>query len=427
MIEIYFNMSSSDRRSSPINTRSTVNSGKNMRAENNDSSNVTHNGPSRERSMSVPRGRRGVRGNTQCPTWDVTQMCSKEDYNVLKKQIETLYNMVEKTMEEVKGINRNQLATPEDTAAGLSQTRGNMNEDSAIAINTDKINKPDDKITETNNNVLAMNYVVEELKKLLEDKTKKSEAPVQPGNTLVTSPPPHTLAAAAPTSGTTNQHTPANTAAPVTTAPFRAQQIYHQQPHSNSMHSNNYNTGFINRLRAERERFMIVFGIEEEREDNQYGIGEMEQKVIDRYTIGEILEDMNQKQLIRQVISTQRIGGKTEGKTRPIRVEFKSVMDRETACRSARNLKYSDKFRNIASISRDRIREDRDRARVQYLANKRTTPVNLTGDQAESKAATPQVSGAQIDDLLTESRLEASSTAGEGTTYPQGGEGESSP
>ena len=100
VIEIYFNMSNSDRRSSPINTRSTVNSGKNMRAENNNSSNVIQSGQSRERSMSVPRGRRGVRGNTQYPTWDVTQMCSKEDYNVLKKQIETLYNMVEKTMEE---------------------------------------------------------------------------------------------------------------------------------------------------------------------------------------------------------------------------------------------------------------------------------------------------------------------------------------
>ena len=414
-----------------------------MRAENNNSSNVTHSGPSRERSMSVPRGRRGVRGNTQYPTWDVTQMCSKEDYNVLKKQIETLYNMVETTMEEVKKNNRNQLTTSEDNAAGSSHTRENMNEDSAIAINTDKINKLDDKVNETNNNVLAMNYVVEELKKLLEDKTKKSEAPVQPGNTHTPHQTPvtpaalHTLAAAS-TSGTNQDitgivrdtaghRTPANTPAPVTTAPFGTQQIYRQQPHSNNMHSNNYNTGFINRLRAERERFMIVFGIEEEREDNQHGIGEMEQKVIDKYTIGEILEDMNQKQLIRQVISTQRIGGKTEGKTRPIRVEFKSVMDRETACRSARNLKYSDKFRNIASISRDRIREDRDRARVQYLANKRTTPVNLTGDQAESNAATPQVSGAQIDDLLTESRLEASSTAGEGTTYPQGGEGESSP
>ena len=207
------------------------------------------------------------------------------------------------------------------------------------------------------------------------------------------------------------------------------------------MHSNNYNTGFINRLRAERERFIIVFGIEEEMEDNQHGIGEMEQKVIDKYTIGEILEDMNQRQLLRQVIGTQRIGEKTEGKKRPIRVEFKSVMDRETACRNARNLKYSDKFRNIASISRDRIREDRERARDQYLANKRNriannglgqsgnriTPVNLTGDQAESRAATPQVIGAHINELLTESRSEASSTVGEGTTYPLGGEGENSP
>ena len=96
----------------------------------------------------------------------------------------------------------------------------------------------------------------------------------------------------------------------------------------------------------------------------------MDQKCVDRQTIGEILEDMKQKDLIRRVVTTQRLGSKSEGRIRPIRVEFDSVMSRDTACRNARELKNSIRYKNIASIARDKTREDRERDRMIYLANK---------------------------------------------------------
>ena len=114
---------------------------------------------------------------------------------------------------------------------------------------------------------------------------------------------------------------------------------------------------------------MIVFGIKEEDEEGM--IGDTEQRVVDRYNIEEILKDMNQSQLINKIVSLQRIGGKTDEKIRPIRVEFQSAMDRETACRNAYQLKNSDRFRYTASIRRDKIREDRELERAQYLENKR--------------------------------------------------------
>ena len=129
----------------------------------------------------------------------------------------------------------------------------------------------------------------------------------------------------------------------------------------------NQHEEFLNRLRQDKARFMIVFGVKEEEYE---GIEEMEQKVVDRYTVNTILEDMKQKNLSSRVVSTQRLGSKNEGRIRPIRVEFDSVMSRETACRNARELIHSERYRNMVSISRDKTREDRERDRVKYLAYK---------------------------------------------------------
>ena len=69
-------------------------------------------------------------------------------------------------------------------------------------------------------------------------------------------------------------------------------------------------------------------------------------------------------------MSTERLVVKSDGRIRPIRVEFDSVMARETACRNARELRDSVPYRNKISISRDKIREDRERDRAKYLAYK---------------------------------------------------------
>ena len=139
---------------------------------------------------------------------------------------------------------------------------------------------------------------------------------------------------------------------------------------------------------------MIVFGIKEEDFDFE-GANEMDQKTVDRYTIGLILEDMKQKDLINRVVSYQRLGSKTEGRIRPIRVEFDSVMSRDTACRNARELRNSERFKNVASIARDKTREDRERDRAAYLAYKHQR--TLSGARPVGTAAgTPTTVEAEV-------------------------------
>ena len=150
---------------------------------------------------------------------------------------------------------------------------------------------------------------------------------------------------------------------------------------------------FLNRLRQDKARFMIVFGIVEEEFE---GVNDMDQKCVDRHTIGEILEDMKQKDLIMRVITTQRLGSKSEGRIRPIRVEFDSAMSRETACRNARELKNSIRYKNVASIARDKTREDRERDKIIYLANKHQRSLSGPGSVgAPTGSGTP--TAAEID------------------------------
>ena len=82
---------------------------------------------------------------------------------------------------------------------------------------------------------------------------------------------------------------------------------------------------------------------------------------------------------MKRVITTQRLGSKSEGRIRPIRVEFDSVMSRETACRNARELRHSERYRNMVYISRDKTREDRERDRVKYLAYKQQKAASGSG------------------------------------------------
>ena len=147
----------------------------------------------------------------------------------------------------------------------------------------------------------------------------------------------------------------------------------------------NQDEAFLNRLRQDKARFMIVFGIKEE---DFEGANEMDQKTVDRYTIGQILEDMKQKDLINRVVSYQRLGSKTDGCIRPIRVEFDSVMSRDTACRNARELRNSERYKNVASIARDKTREDRERDRAAYLASKHQRTLSGSGSVGAA-AGTP--------------------------------------
>ena len=100
---------------------------------------------------------------------------------------------------------------------------------------------------------------------------------------------------------------------------------------------------------------MIVFGLEEE---DHEAIGPGEQQTIDEYNVRDILDEMKQKDLKREVLATERLGVKINGRIRPVRVEFRNAITRETACRNARELKHSIPYRNVISISRDKPGKD---------------------------------------------------------------------
>ena len=139
---------------------------------------------------------------------------------------------------------------------------------------------------------------------------------------------------------------------------------------------------YLNRLRSEREKFMIVFGADEEEIDEELNIGELEISIIDRLTVDEILKDMKVEYLNSRIANTQRLGARAEGRKRPIRVQFHTVQDRENACRNAYNLKDSHRFKHEISITRDKIREDRERDRDIYLAKKLARQNTITGANA---------------------------------------------
>ena len=161
---------------------------------------------------------------------------------------------------------------------------------------------------------------------------------------------------------------------------------------------------------------MIVFGIREEDEEEMI----IQQRVIDENTIKEILEDINQSELKQKLVNIQRLGWKTIGKIRPMRVEFQSATDRETACRNAHHLKDSDRYSKTASISRDKIREDRERDRAQYLENKRIKNTNngLEASADTSLGVETAVTAEQINALVTGTRARTSTTIGEDMENP---------
>ena len=127
---------------------------------------------------------------------------------------------------------------------------------------------------------------------------------------------------------------------------------------------------------------MIVFGADEEEIDEELNIGELEISIIDRLTVDEILKDMKVEYLNSRIANTQRLGARAEGRKRPIRVQFHTVQDRENACRNAYNLKDSHRFKHEISITRDKIREDRERDRDIYLAKKLARQTVDTGANA---------------------------------------------
>ena len=70
--------------------------------------------------------------------------------------------------------------------------------------------------------------------------------------------------------------------------------------------------------------------------------------------------------LQQQVVEVTRLGRKSEGKIRPVRVRFTSQFYRDVAVTNGFVIKYMDGSLNKAKIIKDLIRDDREKAKMEY-------------------------------------------------------------
>ena len=127
---------------------------------------------------------------------------------------------------------------------------------------------------------------------------------------------------------------------------------------------NNNNSTYLNQLRQERKNNIILFKLPEMTGSTS------EQWTADLYTTQCVMKEMELEYLENKIENVVRLGRDNSGNImRPLKVSFKSNIDRETAVRNAYKLKNSEEFRNIG-VSRDYIMQDRIEARENYLRNK---------------------------------------------------------
>ena len=330
-------MNSLNRISTSRNTRSMVNSGNSGSSKDIGvpaAAAASAVGPGcRPRSES--RGRRG-RSRTykhQYPEMEGNQMCTKEDYNEMKKKMETLYQVVSEIKNELIGRNIEKKKDSKDQSTTLGATEPNLHQltenisDSAIAQNTHKINKVENRTNEINNIVMGMSIVLEEIREKLNDQSNKSYAgtvisgtPAVGQNTAAAPVIPPVLPTVTPTTpavipatpGIINDDMRRRAAMPTH---VNTSQTYHQQPQSNNMHSRNQDNYFLNKIKAFKANCIIVFRIKEEDEREDW------QNNIDHLHFQDILTELNLENLEGEhvYVESTRLGRKEEGKIRPIR------------------------------------------------------------------------------------------------------------
>ena len=159
--------------------------------------------------------------------------------------------------------------------------------------------------------------------------------------------------------------------------------------------SGNYSEHFLNRMRSFRSTNLIIFNLSET-EDERVNL--MSQRYIDEQEIGTILEDIgdddmgSNMNLMSKVVEITRLGRKSEGKIRPVRVRFESVYYRDAAVMNGFRLKYRDDYFNKVKMCKDLIREDREKAKAEYERKKQLKLANANGENrpvADSDQTTP--------------------------------------
>ena len=135
----------------------------------------------------------------------------------------------------------------------------------------------------------------------------------------------------------------------------------------------NDSSAHLNQLRQERKNNIILFKLPEMRGSAS------EQWTADLYMTECVLKEMDPDYLENRIENVVRLGRDNSGNNmRPLKVSFRTNIDRETAVRNAYKLRNSEEFSNIG-VSRDYIMQDRIEARENYIRNKqqnRSSPPN---------------------------------------------------
>ena len=131
----------------------------------------------------------------------------------------------------------------------------------------------------------------------------------------------------------------------------------------------NYNEHFLSRLREFRKANIVLFNLEETEEE---GINDIAQKHIDMHETRVILRyiDDEELDLENKVVEVTRLGRKSEGKIRPIRIRFENEYYREAAVMNSYKIKYHEGGLSKVKVCRDLIRDDREKAKVEYERKK---------------------------------------------------------
>ena len=110
------------------------------------------------------------------------------------------------------------------------------------------------------------------------------------------------------------------------------------------------------------------------------------QKYIDEQEVGTILEHIGDDDrgvsmnLMSKVVEITRLGRKSDGKIRPVRVKFESEYYRDVAVMNGFRLKYREDYFNKVKMCKDLIREDREKAKAEYERKKQLKLAATNGE-----------------------------------------------
>ena len=143
------------------------------------------------------------------------------------------------------------------------------------------------------------------------------------------------------------------------------------------------------REREKRGPFAIVFKVPE---DNSLSYDRQHSK--DLADVMYMMSYIGDDELANSVLDVTRHGGKTEGKVRPIRVQFRGQLYRDVAVRNGFQARYmnEEEYLKKAVICKDLCREDRERSKRKYEQKKQQRAREqdeAIRTEAERELATP--------------------------------------